>query len=376
MDAATLASDGHGLVAIYVRPPGSPDLAQHLCSDGADWSLRCRTVAGDGIVAELERSRGKRWNLLLTTPTAPAAVPRGAFYFVSLTNPLEVLAASPRTFTANPQCTALLPPGEMASLKACTLLWHELSLRCNWVGDLRDARSHRELVTELVARGGGVWRHARPAMPPFELTPFEPEPLRFTSTAQELEPLRARHAGDYALYRWARKQHATCTRGGHYVRGDDDTPPYTQIGRYYSTVKRLALGCDSPRAVTVPGDEAGPRDAHSLPQALEHVVLIIQASLSSRCRTPRALDTGIETRRRTFRHPCGQAGRTTLGCPTTARRCTRRMTGARRCVGFASSSSATPPSTRRSCRCWGCCTPLSGRPLEKTSSWIGRSRGR
>jgi len=232
MDAATLTSDGHGLVAIYVRPPGSPDLAQHLCSDGADWSLRCRTVAGDGIVAELERSRGKRWNLLLTTPTAPAAVPRGAFYFVSLTNPLEVLAASPRTFTANPQCTALLPPGEMASLKACTLLWHELSLRCNWVGDLRDARSHRELVTELVARGGGVWRHARPAMPPFELTPFEPEPLRFTSTAQELEPLRARHAGDYALYRWARKQHATCTRGGHYVRGDDDTPPYTQIGRF------------------------------------------------------------------------------------------------------------------------------------------------
>ena len=46
------ASDG--LLAIYVRPPGSPDLAQRLCSAAS--SLRCRTAAEDGSVAELERS--------------------------------------------------------------------------------------------------------------------------------------------------------------------------------------------------------------------------------------------------------------------------------------------------------------------------------
>tara|TARA_B100000780_G_scaffold94207_1_gene65541 strand:- start:371 stop:715 length:345 start_codon:yes stop_codon:yes gene_type:complete len=100
------------------------------------------------------------------------------------------------------------------------------------------------LVTALVERGGEAWRHARPpATTPFELAPFEPEPLRFISTALELEALRKRHAADYALYRWARKEHATCVRGGRYVRGEDDTPPYTTIGRSYSTVKRLALGC-------------------------------------------------------------------------------------------------------------------------------------
>ena len=109
-------ADGHGLVAIYVRLPGSPDLAQHLCSEAAASSLRCRTAAEDGIAAELE-SRGKHGNLLLTTPTAPAeaTVPSGAFYFVSLTNPLEALSASPLTSTTrnaprrNPQCAALLP---------------------------------------------------------------------------------------------------------------------------------------------------------------------------------------------------------------------------------------------------------------------------
>ena len=244
-------ADGHGLVAIYVRLPGSPDLAQHLCSDAAASSLRCRTAAEDGIAAELE-SRGKHGNLLLTTPTAPAeaTVPSGAFFFVSLTNPLEALSASPLTSTTrnaprrNPQCAALLPPGETASLAACTRLWTELSRRCSWVGDLHDARAHRVLVTALVERGGEAWRHARPpATTPFELAPFEPEPLRFISTALELEALRKRHAADYALYRWARKEHATCVRGGRYVRGEDDTPPYTTIGRSYSTVKRLALGC-------------------------------------------------------------------------------------------------------------------------------------
>ena len=244
-------ADGHGLVAIYVRLPGSPDLAQHLCSEAAASSLRCRTAAEDGIAAELE-SRGKHGNLLLTTPTAPAeaTVPSGAFFFVSLTNPLEALSASPLTSTTrnaprrNPQCAALLPPGETASLAACTRLWTELSRRCSWVGDLHDARAHRVLVTALVERGGEAWRHARPlATTPFELAPFEPEPLRFISTALELEALRKRHAADYALYRWARKEHATCVRGGRYVRGEDDTPPYTTIGRSYSTVKRLALGC-------------------------------------------------------------------------------------------------------------------------------------
>ena len=151
-------ADGHGLVAIYVRLPGSPDLAQYLCSEAAASSLRCRTAAEDGIAAELE-SRGKHGNLLLTTPTAPAeaTVPSGAFYFVSLTNPLEALSASPLTSTTrnaprrNPQCAALLPPGETASLAACTRLWTELSRRCSWVGDLHDARAHRVLVTALVS---------------------------------------------------------------------------------------------------------------------------------------------------------------------------------------------------------------------------------
>lgn len=248
--AAARQSEGHGLLAIYVRLPGSPDLAQHLCSEASASSLRCRTADEDGFAAELERLRGKHGNFLLTTPTAPATVPSGAFYFVSLTNPLEALSASPLTSTTrdaprrNPQCAALLPPGETANLAACTRLWTELSRRCNWLGDLRDARAHRVLVTALVERGGEAWRHARPpATAPFALAPFEPEPLRFVATALELEPLRERHAADYALYRWARKEHATCARGGRYVRGEDDTPPYTTIGRSHSTLKRLALGC-------------------------------------------------------------------------------------------------------------------------------------
>ena len=243
------ASDG--LLAIYVRPPGSPDLAQRLCSAAS--SLRCRTAAEDGSVAELERSRG-HGNLLLTTPIAPATVPSGAFYFVSLTNPLEALSASPPR--RNPQCAALLPPGETASLAACTRLWTELSRRCDWVGDLHDARAHRALVSALVERGGEAWRHVRPpATAPFELARLEPE--RFTVTALELEPLRERHEADFALYRWARKEHVTCARGGHYVRGEDDTPPYTRIGRPHRTVKRLApRWC--PSLVAAPAPDLGP----------------------------------------------------------------------------------------------------------------------
>ena len=274
-------NEGHGLLAIYVRLPGSPDLAQHLCSEAAASQLRCRTVAEDGIAAELERPRGKHGNLLLTMLTAPATMPTGAFYFVSLTNPLEVLSALPRSSTRNalrrnPQCAALLPPGETASLAACTRLWQELSKRCNWVGDLRDARAHRVLVTALVERGGEAWRHARPpAAAPIELAPFEPEPLRFIATALELEPLRERHAADYALYRLARKEHATCARGGRYVRGEDDTPPYTQIGRYYSTVTRLALGCAQAQLLRLLRRSmaalGGPRGGQLLPRALEQV---------------------------------------------------------------------------------------------------------
>ena len=306
------ASDG--LLAIYVRPPGSPDLAQRLCSAAS--SLRCRTSAEDGSVAELERSRG-HGNLLLTTPTAPATVPSGAFYFVSLTNPLEALSASPPR--RNPQCAALLPPGETASLAACTRLWTELSRRCDWVGDLHDARAHRALVTALVERGGEAWRHVRPpATAPFELARLEPE--RFTATALELEPLRERHEADFALYRWARKEHATCARGGHYVRGEDDTPPYTRIGRSHRTVKRLAprrcpslVAAPAPeldpdgsgRLAALPEDVDGPHGAPSrsafLGARASQLALVavptMQATPSRRRRTPLASDTGTQTRR-------------------------------------------------------------------------------
>ena len=99
---------------------------------------------------------------------------------------------------------------------------------------MHDARAHRALVTALVERGGEAWRHVRPpATAPFELARLEPE--RFTATALELEPLRERHEADFALYRWARKEHATCARGGHYVRGEDDTPPYTRIAATFTS---------------------------------------------------------------------------------------------------------------------------------------------
>ena len=55
--AAARQSEGHGLLAIYVRLPGSPDLAQHLCSEASASSLRCRTADEDGFAAELERLR-------------------------------------------------------------------------------------------------------------------------------------------------------------------------------------------------------------------------------------------------------------------------------------------------------------------------------
>ena len=267
-------------------------------------------------MAELERSRG-HGNLLLTTPTAPATVPSGAFYFVSLTNPLEALSASPPR--RNPQCAALLPPGETASLAACTRLWTELSRRCDWVGDLHDARAHRALVTALVERGGEAWRHVRPpATAPFELARLEPE--RFTATALELEPLRERHEADFALYRWARKEHATCARGGHYVRGEDDTPPYTRIGRSHRTVKRLAprrcpslVAAPAPeldpdgsgRLAALPEDVDGPHGAPSrsafLGARASQLALVavptMQATPSRRRRTPLASDTGTQTRR-------------------------------------------------------------------------------
>ena len=377
------ASDG--LLAIYVRPPGSPDLAQRLCSAAS--SLRCRTAAEDGSVAELERSRG-HGNLLLTTLTAPATVPSGAFYFVSLTNPLEALSASPPR--RNPQCAALLPPGETASLAACTRLWTELSRRCDWVGDLHDARAHRALVTALVERGGEAWRHVRPpATAPFELARLEPE--RFTATTLELEPLRERHEADFALYRWARKEHATCARGGHYVRGEDDTPPYTRIGRSHRTVKRLAprwcpslVAAPAPdldpdgsgRLAALPEDVDGPHGAPSrsafLGARASQLALVavptMQATPSRRRRTPLASDTGTQARRQTRARRCGRLGRTTRGYLTTAHRCTRRTTGAPRSAGSASSSSGTPSSTRRSSPSWACCTLPSGRPLRTTSS--------
>ena len=137
------ASDG--LLAIYVRPPGSPDLAQRLCSAAS--SLRCRTAAEDGSVAELERSRG-HGNLLLTTPTAPATVPSGAFYFVSLTNPLEALSASPPR--RNPQCAALLPPGDGKPGRVYSPLDRALqAMRLGW----RLARRPRPPSARHSARG-------------------------------------------------------------------------------------------------------------------------------------------------------------------------------------------------------------------------------
>ena len=219
-----------GLVVVHVRPPGSPGLA--LCTDDRAAAIDC-TTASDSIAQAVDRALNAGKDALITTRELPLSLPHGVFLLVSLVHPLE--AIGPGSQSASPQCSALLPSGESASEASCIGVWRQLSKRCDWIGDVRHARSHRVLVTELVRRGGAAWQHRRPPSEEAKVSSHVP-------TRPRLEHLRVKHEGDFVLYRLARKEHSACVRG-HYVRGEDDTPPYRYIGsRPFESVSHTARG--------------------------------------------------------------------------------------------------------------------------------------